>query len=397
MKYSFVIWFLWVVMFFQGCSNLEKPKPFNLECNNYFMLKGSFGLLLASIDPKDYSLKKNWQIYPKNQVIFAANYNCENGVLTYLTQDKNVVSNRSILHVVYANHVDEYVFEQGAVTLLPYGKDEIIVGTQLLKREPYNKYLGETDAFEYIGFSSGMSEEVLTGKHETMFTESVIFNLKTKSIRKYVNGHERVRFHDGRYILYTNLSRVVEFFPETGQRKVLIRHGAEDISDKNFSFRVIYRGEYFYVKDQFLMVNSEVNPSDVNPEFKSLPYNSIHRFSPEKGWQTIESFKSSDLVGFLSGGRLFALAGQDASVYNPEGQALVRYSIPVSDARWMGGSLMHDGNTLALVGLNNNKVFLYVMPADFSRVLARVELQGFNGQSRLYTHFVQDPVWNNGL
>lgn len=393
---SITLFFCFGLFLLLGCSGREKVKPFNLQCNNYFLLHESFNLLLGSVDQKNFTLLKHKQIVPENQVIFAAHYNCENGVLAYVTQKRMVASSRSILHLVYENHQEEYVFEQGAVTLLPYGKDEIIIGTTLLKRADYDSSLGDPDAFEYIGASS-LNHYLSAAFNETMFTESVIFNLKTKVSRKVVYGEQAARYQAGKYLIYTYLNRLVEFYPETGKRNVLFRYDNADLKGKNIP-EVAYSGQLFHVENQLLLVNYKISAgfSDASKPLKMLPEYSIFRFFPESGWQTIEEFKDRIYAGFLSNNMLFVLGGDAMGVYKPKEASFLKHSIPVKGVSWVGGSHIYDENTLLLTGLKGDSLFLYAVKKDFSEVLMQAEVPGFSWAAKLQTAFVPDPLWRSG-
>lgn len=118
-----------------GCRQFEKNESINIDCKNHLVVYDSFQVLLATLDVGQQNLVKHKTIKPANDVVGQAIFNCKNGVLVYNSEEKMNSSIVGTLNLVFKNDVHAIKIESGINSILPYGDDEILIRTQIIKNQ----------------------------------------------------------------------------------------------------------------------------------------------------------------------------------------------------------------------------------------------------------------------
>ncbi len=371
------IWGLFIALIISGCGQYRKTDSINIDCNNHIVVYDSFQILLATLDIKKSNLVKHKLIKSTNDVIGQAIFNCKNGVLIYNSEEKMKTSVEGALNLVFDNDVIKIKIENGINAIFPYGEDEILIRTQIVKKSSIDYDLGSADAFENSRMQSATAENDSAEEKQHVYTDDLIFNLKSKTIRKTVRGTFNPHyFHDGKFITYSSDKSVIEFHPENGNRVVLDNYQKAFINHKEKTITLPQHGaQYFYSNKSLFLINGETPNALLNKEESYLPKNILFEHVGKSGWKEVAKLRSRPIVAFLNNGKIISIGNSSALEYDIARSAAVNYSIPINDVIWKSASIVQ--KKYILTGMKDMNARIFVFSDDFREVLFDEKLTDF--------------------
>lgn len=366
-----------IIGIISGCGQFKKNEPINIDCNNHLVVYDSFQVLLATLDIGQQNLVKHKTIKPANDVVGQAIFNCKNGVLIYNSEEKMSSSIVGTLNLVFKNDVHAIKIENGINSILPYGDDEILIRTQIVKKSNIASDLGPADAFENARTPSASSGKDLTKEKQHVYTDDLIFNLKSKTIRKTVRGTFSPHYlHDGKYITYSSDKSVIEFFPENGSRIVLDYYQDAFINHKEKNITLPqHGGQYFYINENLFLINGETPDALLNKDESYLPKNAIFKHIIKDGWKEVVKLSARPIVVFLKDKKIISIGNSGIVKYDISTGNAVNHLIPINDVQWKSASVIK--NNFLLAGIKDMEAQLFVFSDDFSKKMFDGKLNGF--------------------
>lgn len=371
------VWGLFIILFVSGCGQFKKTEPINIDCNKHVVVYDSFQILLATLDINQSNLVKHKIIKPMNDVVGQAIFNCKNGVLIYNSEEKMKTSVEGTLNLVFDNDVIKIKIEDGINAIFPYGEDEILIRTQIVKKSSIDYDLGSADAFENSRMQSASAENDLTTDKQHVYTDDLIFNLKSKTIRKTVRGTFNPHYlHDGRFITYSSDKSVIEFLPENGNRVVLDNYQEAFVNHKEKTITLPqHGGQYFYSNQSLFLINGETPSALLNKEESYLPKNVLFEHTRRSSWKEVAKLRSRPIVAFLNNGKIISIGNSSVLEYDIATSDAVNYSIPINDVIWKSASIVQ--NKYILTGMKDMNARIFVFSDDFREILFDEKLTDF--------------------
>lgn len=371
------VWGLFIILAVSGCGQFKKTEPINIDCNEHVVVYDSFQILLATLDINQSNLVKHKIIKPTNDVVGQAIFNCKNGVLIYNSEEKMKTSVEGTLNLVFDNDVIKIKIENGINAIFPYGEDEILIRTQIVKKSSIDYDLGSADAFENSRMQSASAENDLTTDKQHVYTDDLIFNLKSKTIRKTVRGTFNPHYlHDGKFITYSSDKSVIEFFPENGNRAVLENYQEAFVNHKEKTITLPqHGGQYFYSNKSLFLINGETPSALLNKEESYLPKNILFEHIRKSGWKEVAKLRSRPIVAFLNNGKIISIGNSSVLEYDIATSDAVNYSIPINDVMWKSASIVQ--SKYILTGMKDMNARIFVFSDDFREILFDEKLTDF--------------------
>lgn len=368
---------LFLTLFIVGCGQFKRLEPINIDCNKHVVVYDSFQILLATIDGNQRNLIKHKVIKPANDIVGQAIFNCKNGVLIYNSEKRMESSVEGTLNLVFDNDSIKFKIESGINAIFPYGDDELLIRTQVVKKDIIDYDLGTADAFENSTVPSASAGNDLATEKQHVYTDDLIFNLKSRKIRKIVRGTFNPHyFHDGKFITYSSDRSVIEFSPENGNRVVLDKYQDAFFNHKDKKiFSIQHGGQYFYSKKNLFLINGETPSALLSNDESYLKKNTIFEYIKESGWKEVAELKARPVVAFLSQGKIISIGNSNMLIYDTSTGDVVNHQIPVNDVAWKSASIM--GNNFIFAGMKDAGASILMFSADLKEIMLNEKLIDF--------------------